>query len=464
MIVSYLFYFAPLLLQGLGAICLLFAGLALGLTRPLPLVLLYLLILLSFTASTYGAIDAGATIYTRGSGVLYFGFMVWGMWGLGILVWFYGKFAHQPAVFTNLKVPALLMSLLFTGHIVVGIYAGVPLENILGSTGFINIIQAIIFAWLLLKVVQSESDLNWLKKLLLVIGPVRALFGLGRWAFFGGDPANAYSNIEKMAVNLTFFDICDSLLAVVVLIYCLRMLLDSWQTASVKTRLLLISIVLLEFACIVLSYRRTAWGGLILALIYFVLCNPPKVKALLLLISPLGLIPVALLAGNRLSKISPSGSLWESFIYDLLPKSASSAESSRALQLKWALETVWDYPVFGVGSWGSYRSAGALAQSGFDVADYIHSGVVQILLKTGFVGFSICAAIIGLFIQFVYPLRKKLASQDRWLLDAAIAGLLFMLPDFLIGTPVQQYRTMLLLGFLLILPYLIASAAQKGKP
>ncbi|MGL4604638.1 MAG: hypothetical protein ACRCU9_10885, partial [Iodobacter sp.] len=94
----------------------------------------------------------------------------------------------------------------------------------------------------------------------------------------------------------------------------------------------------------------------------------------------------------------------------------------------------------------------------------IHSGVVQILLKTGFVGFSICAAIIGLFIQFVYPLRKKLASQDRWLLDAAIAGLLFMLPDFLIGTPVQQYRTMLLLGFLLILPYLIASAAQKAKP
>ena len=42
------------------------------------------------------------------------------------------------------------------------------------------------------------------------------------------------------------------------------------------------------------------------------------------------------------------------------------------------------------------------------------------------------------------------------LADAGMAGLLFWMPTLLIGTPVIEFRTMLLLGLTLAMPYLAA--------
>jgi hypothetical protein len=54
--------------------------------------------------------------------------------------------------------------------------------------------------------------------------------------------------------------------------------------------------------------------------------------------------------------------------------------------------------------------------------------------------------------------------HDAALLAAACMGLLFMLPDFLGGTPTVQFRTMQLIGVCLALPFFVARAQAARRP
>jgi hypothetical protein len=50
------------------------------------------------------------------------------------------------------------------------------------------------------------------------------------------------------------------------------------------------------------------------------------------------------------------------------------------------------------------------------------------------------------------------------LADAGFAGLLFWMPTLFIGTPIIEFRSMLLLGLTLALPYLPLADSTKYKP
>jgi hypothetical protein len=49
------------------------------------------------------------------------------------------------------------------------------------------------------------------------------------------------------------------------------------------------------------------------------------------------------------------------------------------------------------------------------------------------------------------------------LADAGFAGLLFWMPTLLIGTPVIEFRTMLLLGLTLAMPYLAHRVGSRNS-
>ena len=53
-----------------------------------------------------------------------------------------------------------------------------------------------------------------LQRFFVIVGLGRALFGLLRWALWGGDPANIYANSGNVAIRLTFFDINDGLVCI----------------------------------------------------------------------------------------------------------------------------------------------------------------------------------------------------------------------------------------------------------
>ena len=426
------------------------------------LLLGYLAILFFFGQSTYGQLDNSRVIYSRGTGQLFFSAVVWGLWSLALVISIWGAFSRKVMHPTNMALPAIGLLVLFTGHMAVGLVQEVPVEKLLGGTGLINFMHLLVIAFVVLKLPQDKRDLDLLTTFMVLALAARGVFGLVRLAAFGGDPSNVYSNVEHIAVKISFFDICDSLLASVVFYYCLRRLAAGWKQLSNPQRLGLMAIAAIELAVIILSYRRTAWAGLLLVCVWLVLTAPPKTRQLAWLGLPAILAGVAMVARNRLERAAAGRGIFETFFYDLVSKGTFERESSRVVELKLAFLTFLDNPVFGVGMWGKFQSGALIGwQTGTDAFNFVHSGVLHILFKTGLVGFTLFAITVGLFMQFLATKRRLVPVSDRILFDACIAGFLFMLPDFLIGTPIPQIRTMMLYGFLLALPYVIVGVAQQ---
>jgi len=112
--------------------------------------------------------------------------------------------------------------------------------------------------------------------------------------------------------------------------------------------------------------------------------------------------------------------------------------------------------------WGRFQSGPLISwQSGPDAFTFVHSGVLHILFKTGLVGGTLFLITAFLFVRFVITNRRSVPAPARFLLDACVGGFLFMVPDFLIGTPIPQFRTMMLYGLLLALPYVIVGVARR---
>jgi hypothetical protein len=58
---------------------------------------------------------------------------------------------------------------------------------------------------------RTEQAEHRLADFIVVMAGLRAAYSLVRFAAFGGDPANVYQNMEKLALQITFFEIGDSL-------------------------------------------------------------------------------------------------------------------------------------------------------------------------------------------------------------------------------------------------------------
>ena len=82
-------------------------------------------------------------------------------------------------------------------------------------------------------------------------------------------------------------------------------------------------------------------------------------------------------------------------------------------------------------------------------------------MKTGLIGVvASLLVIVGVF-RFIAKHSPRMAPRDRGVLLAGAAGLLFMLPTWLFGTPMIEFRTMQLLALALALPYLAVAVADR---
>lgn len=465
-IIAYLFGYGTLVFIFITALLLPIVGIGLAMTRPALLTLAYIAILFGFSQSTYGELVMDRTIYSRGTGQLFFSFLTWALVGMSVMAAALNKWTDKKPIPTHLGIPFLLLTLLFIGHLAVAPIQAVKIEDALSGNGFINLLLLGLFIYVMTRTLNDRVKLQWLEKLILIMGAVRAGYGLVRWAAFGGDKANVYENYEHLSVKLTYFDICDSMIAGVVLFYCLRRLFSDWKQMSGFQRMLFIVLAAMEFALIVLSYRRTAWGGLALILAFFALLLPLRQRIAAMVAAPLVALPVVAVSASRLNQIKPGASFFHQFFYDLIGRHGlgHSAESARTLELHQAFKTFLDNPIFGVGAWGRYEEASGIGwQVGPEAFKFVHSGLLHIMFKTGLAGTSIVLFALFVFIRFVIKARRDLPERDRWLFDASLAGLIFMSPDFLLGTPIVQFRTMLLYGVLMAIPFLITGVARREQ-
>jgi hypothetical protein len=442
-------------------------GIGVGMVQPRFLVYPYLCIFFLMNSTSYGnlSIFSSAGIYSRGSGLLYFGLVLWYMLGAWCCARISSNFKGLEAPPCNLRPWFLGWFVLLLGHVVAAMFFGRKLSEALSPGGFSNIVWMAPLVSLLLLAFRTREQAIELARFIVLAGLGRALFGLGRWVAAGGDPNNVYANMNAIKIKLTFFDINDSLLCALAFSIAAVHLFQEAKSARPRFWVAIEWMTLAATAlCIVLSYRRTAWIGFVLALLV-VMWRFPVRRRLQLLALGLPLVAPALgyVALKRLSQTKGAGAGVTGFVYDLQSR-RFGAESERVLELKLALADFLSNPLTGIGSWGRYTGHQRISwQGGLDGGQFIHSGVLHIGLKTGLIGMALFAGTAWAFVSFSRRALRELPPELVGLGTAGVAGIAFMLPDILVGTPFPQVRTSQMLAVCLALPYLAMAARNAAR-
>jgi hypothetical protein len=439
-----------------------------GMVQPRFLVYPYLAVFFLMNSTSYGnlSIYSSSGIYSRGSGLLYFSLVLWCMLGAWCCARISSNFKSLAAPSCNLRPWFLAWFLLLLAHVVAAMFIGKKLSEALSPSGFANIVWMAPLVSLLLLAFRTRAHAIELARFIMLAGLGRALYGLGRWAVTGGDPNNVYANMNAIKIKLTFFDINDSLLCALAFSIAALHLFQAAKAEAVARSRLWIGLESMTLAatslCIVLSYRRTAWIGFVLALLVLMWRFPARRRnGLIALGLPLLAPALGYVAVQRLSQTKGASAGMTSLVYDMR-SNRFGAESERVLELKLALADFLANPLTGIGSWGRYTGHQRISwQTGLDGGQFIHSGILHVGLKTGLVGMVLLFGTAWAFISFSRRALRLLPPELVGLGTAGVAGLAFMLPDMLVGTPFPQVRTSQMLAVCLALPYL-ASAANAA--
>jgi O-antigen ligase len=343
----------------------------------------------------------------------------------------------------------------YLAYAFVGVAIDAPLEKILGGHSTINVLNMTLLMATILRVYADEKELSRLTHFLIFCVVTRDLFGVVRFAFWGGDISNVYANVEKIDVTLTFQDINDSVLACVVGFYCAWVLLFKWPLLSLRGRFGYAAIVALTVFTIMFSFRRSAWIGLFLAGGLLVLRQPLRRRIQVgILVGLVATFILTTLLTMRLGQYEQSrqGSL---LLYDITGRQGQmTAKEGRFTELAAAFETIQENWLLGVGPWGHFNFGGP--------RDYMHGGLLQVWLKLGLIGLVLFLLSTLAWVAFYLRKRNSIADEERGLFEAGAGGLLFLLPTLVVGTPIIEFRTMQLIGLCLALPYL-AYTVEKAK-
>ena len=443
------------------------AGMGVGLVWPRVLAYGYLALLFCTNSTSYGSLATTSSpgIYSRGSGQLFFPLLLWCMAGAWCCARVAAGFRRQPVPPCSLRPWFLGWCALLGGHVAVALFADVTLAQALAPSGFSNVAWMAPLVGLLLLAFPTRAHALELTRFVLLAGLGRALFGLVRWAFLGGDPNNVYANMNDIRIKLTFFDINDSLLCTVA---CAIAAVNLCRASGVRRAPFWVVLdwttLCTTAVCIVLSYRRTAWIGFALALAVVALRFPPRRRIVLLLLGA-PVVGAGLLAAavRRLGHIQGAGGGLSSLFYDMA-STRTGAQSERVLELNYALADFLAHPLTGIGAWGRYAGYRQIAwQAGADGGLFLHSGVLHIALKAGLPGLVLLGGTIWAFVRCARQAGRTLPPDLLGLATAGAAGLAFMLPDLLVGTPFPQVRTTQMLAVCLALPYVALAAARAAE-
>jgi hypothetical protein len=230
--------------------------------RPNDLTLSFLAILFLFPASTWGQLDIENTIYSRGTGLLYFPLLNWLLWIAAIILFTIQSkkpLIPKPPLTTNWPLTKYLQLflILMLAHLMIGLMVGQDLSKILGLNGFINVINMLIMSWMIAVTHPTTKQQNRSLLILLGIAALRCIYGLMRYFLLDGDPTNPYRNFESLDIKLVYFDIADNYVAAFAA-FCIAWLL--WMPGkklSLAVKIGLSGLFIAEILTVVLSFRRS---------------------------------------------------------------------------------------------------------------------------------------------------------------------------------------------------------------
>jgi hypothetical protein len=440
-------------------------GAGVGMVRPRYLAYAYMLVFFFKNSTSYGSLATVGSpgIYTRGSGVLLFPLLFWMMFAFWCCARVSANFQRHPTPPCNLRPWFLAWFLLLGAHVAVGLFMDIKLADIVAVSGFSNIVWMGPLVSLLVLSFRTREDAVELSRFIMLAGLGRAMFGLVRWAVFKGDPNNVYANMNAIKIKLTFFDINDSLLCTIAFAIAAVNLFQVVKTQrSSFWRLVEWATLGATAICVVLSYRRSAWIGFVLAGL-IVMMRFPMQRRMQLMVLGTPVVGAGLLyaAFKRLGQTKGAGHGFSSLFFDMQSKRFGS-ESERVMELKFALADFFSHPLTGIGTWGRYNGYQHISwQAGQDGGLFLHSGVLHIALKAGLPGLILLGGTIWAFCAFARRALRTAPPELLGLATAGAAGLAFMLPDLLIGTPFPQVRTTQMLAICLALPYVAMAMSRE---
>lgn len=429
-------------------------------------VAVYFVLILYFPNASWGLVDADAArnFYTRATGTFFFSAINVMLFGLALQAFMARRIGIVLPVHHNLRWPALMFAMVLVGNLLSGQFVeSAHWTRIIGPSGLLHVFNLMLAFYVLVSAVRGREDVNRFINLILFCAVTRGLWGLFRFVFMEGDPANFYANVQRIDVRLTFFDINDGLIATMALFVAGWRLL-SGACQSVGSRWLHGAIVALEAFIVLFSYRRTAWAGLVLAALLFALCRPARQRWWLIasfLVAGLPLLFYKLL--QRSGDAAQHGNLLERIAPDIVRNGQVSFTHGRFAELYAAWLSYKDSPIWGLGTWGTYdgtRFSELLWHRG-DFS-WMHSGVLHVMLKSGLIGLVALVLTVGLLVRFAREVHATLPESQRGMFLVGIAGLLFMVPTWLIGTPVIEYRTMQMTALCLALPYMVVACHRMS--
>ena len=432
-------------LLNIALVVLLFGGLVAVVTRPVYAVYAYLVVLFFFPNVGWGVVDKTEVmnLYGRGTGLFFFSIINLYLYGLFVLSAYYWGRKNVGMAACNLQKYFYYFALLFGAQVIAGMALGAPLPDIFSHFGIINIVNMGMFTAILIMAIDSPREAQRLSTVILYCATLRGIYGMLRYLFWGGDVANVYGNVQKIAIHLTFFDINDSILA------CLAAFIAGWRyldkAVPLRHKPFYGALVVLQILIVALSYRRTGWGGLVVAAALFCFLQPLRRRVALIVGGAVaGGFALTMLVVQRFSSLSAhrNRGVMDMLLYDVKP----GVKAGRFAELFEAFKTVSEHIFLGVGSWAGY---------GPGHIQFMHSGLIHVWLKAGLVGL---VPFLLLYVSFGYFGLRRINSipwSNRDLYGAGLAGILFTLPNLFMGTPIIEFRTMQMTALCLALPYLV---------
>lgn len=434
-------------------------AIAVCLRAPAMVTLGFVAILCVFSSSTWGQLQEENTIYARGTGIFAFSLLNLLLWtaaaAMLIRTKTQGSIIKTQGLSLQSPFPLFLaaFSFMLLGHLVLGLMSGIDAMAVFGYNGIINVLNMTLFALLILSTINSEQHRRQLLLWLLGLAALRAAFGLVRYQFLGGDTANPYRNFEKLDLKLVYFDIADNYIAALAAFCIAWLLLMPSVRMSLHKRALLLGLFAMEIATVALSFRRSSLVGLglMFAVLLWqlpwqrrILCGGVGIAAIM--------IGAATLMKERLQFNTQRTGFISSLLYDVGPGRAT--EVSRFYELEAAAKSLDGQWLFGLGSWGTFYGNEDALDYHFGKFDFVHSGFGHLVLKSGLVGLLMFLALLSACVLHYFRNRSAIRGNSALLADMSMAGLLFWLPTLLIGTPIIEFRSMLLIGMTLAMVYL----------
>jgi len=433
-------------------------ALAIFITNVRAAALVFLIVVLIFVNPSYGFVDQPEfSVYSKGGATFFFPWIQYYLYGLFMATAFLDSYQNKTVLADAGRIWMLGFAVLFILHIGYGLASGLSIFKLLSTAGLLNVIHMIMVAYIAASAIRDEKALKAVATALVAIVFIKGCHGLVRYFFFGGDPQNAYANISGMAIRITFWDFNEGLLATIAVFYCAWRLTREWADLKFESRAFFIAVIVVEVLVILFSYRRTNWIGFLFAGIYFVWLLPKGTRtAAAVAFVLVSLPPVVFLGGKRQQEAlgQRNLSLIEKIAPDALQGGGITSRESRFFEHFKVAEVVARNPLMGGGLAGVIDVG--FSSKGFEWRkgryDFVHSGLGHVMLKSGIPGLILfCGSLIAAW-RFASRGRAALPKSALPLFECFRAGMMFLLPVLLFGSPIAEFRSMVLLGAIVGIP------------